>query len=74
MVKAGVVLLVLGGGTLAGYVLYLFFLGLYTKPDAPLIFKVATPVALVGFVLLVAAVIRDRLHARQRERFEGVEH
>ena len=73
MTKAGAVLLVLGGGALAGYALYHLFRLLYTEPDVPLIFKVATPVALVGLVLLMVAVVRDRLRAHRREQFEEME-
>ena len=73
MTKAGAVLLIVGGGALVGYALYHLFRLLYTEPDVPLIVQVATPVALVGFVLLVVAVARDRLRARRRERFEEME-
>lgn len=74
MAKAGAVLLVTGGGAIAGYVLYLLFRLLYTARDVPLVIQVAVPVALVGFVLLVVAVARDRMRARRRERFEEAEH
>ncbi len=74
MAKAGAVLLVLGGGAILGYILYRFLWLLYTAHDVPLIIQVAVPVALVGFVLLVVAVVRDRLRASRRERFEEVEH
>jgi len=73
MVKGGAVLLVLGGGALVVYALYLLFQALYTEPDVPLVIQVATPVALVGLVLLVVAVVRDRIRANRRERFEEVE-
>ncbi len=74
MAKAGAVLLVLGGGTIVGYILYLIFRLLYTEPDVPLVFQVATPLVLVGLILMVMAVARDRLRASRRERFEEVEH
>lgn len=74
MAKAGAILLVLSGGAIAGYVLYLLFRLLYTARDVPLVFQVAVPAALVGLVLLVGAVARDRIRARRRERFEEVEH
>ncbi len=74
MAKAGAVLLVLGGGAIVGYFLYLFLWLLYTAHDVPIVFPVATPVALVGLVLLVVAVVRDRLLASRREHFEEVEH
>ena len=74
MVKGGAVLLVLGGGALAGYALYHLFRVVYTARDVPLIVQVATPVALVGLVLLVVAVVRDRVRARRREHFEEMEH
>ena len=74
MAKVGAALLVLGGGAIVGYILYLVFRLLYTEPDVPLVFQVATPVALVGLILMVVAVARDRLRASRRERFEEVEH
>lgn len=74
MVKAGAILLILGGGALAGYFLYILFRLLYTAHDVPLVFKIATPVALIGLVLLVVAVVRDRLQAHRHEQFEEVEH
>ena len=74
MTKVGAALLILGGGALAGYALYHLFRLLYTEPDVPLVIQVAAPVALVGFVLLVVAVARDRIRARRREQFEEMEH
>ena len=73
MVKAGATLVTVGGGALVGYVLYFIFRTLYTARDVPIIFKVATPIVLVGLVLLVIAAIRDKLKARGREHFEEVE-
>lgn len=66
--------MVLGGGALTGYGAYHVFQALYVETDVPVVLKVATPIALVGCILLLAAVVRDRVRARREERFEGVRH
>ena len=73
MVKAGAVLLVLGAGALVGYVLYTVLRLLYTTENVPLVVQVAVPAVLLGLVLVVAAVIRDRIRARRREDLQEVE-
>jgi len=73
MVKVGAVLLVLGAGALVGYVLYTVLRLLYTSENVPLVVQVAVPAVLLGLVLVVAAVIRDRIRARRREDLQEVE-
>ncbi len=73
MVRAGTVLLLVGAGGLLGYGVYALVLVIYTEPDVPLVVKIASPIALIGVVLLVAAVARERLRVRKSERLQEVE-
>ena len=74
MVKMGAALLAIGGGVLAAYLLYRLLRLLYIEDDVSLIVQIATPVALIGILLLVVAVVWDRLRARRKENFEEVKH
>ena len=74
MVKMGAALLAIGGGVLAAYLLYRLLRLLYIEDDVSLIVQIATPVALIGILLLVVAVVWDRLRAPRKEHFEEVKH
>ena len=74
MVRAGAILVLLGVGALVAYGVYVLLLVLYTGPDVPLVLKLDTPVASLGLILLLVAVMRDRLRVRGREYFEEGEH
>ena len=73
MVKAGTVLIVGSILALLGYAAYFLFRALFLAAGVSLIIRLALPAVFVGFVLLVVAVVRDRLRERRREHFEGVE-
>ncbi|MBI2873028.1 MAG: hypothetical protein HYY00_07575 [Chloroflexi bacterium] len=73
MLRLGAALAIAGVGALAGYVLYYFLRLIYTARDVPLVIKAAVPVALLGVLLVLAALVRERLRSRRKEHFEGVE-
>ena len=74
MVRAGTTPLVVGVGAIVGYWLYVLFGSLYIAGDVPLLVRIAIPVALLGLVLLIAALAWERIRARKRECFEEVEY
>jgi len=74
MIKVGAILMLLGVGALTAYGFYAIVLVLYIEPHVPFVFKLALPAVLLGVVLLIAVIFRDRLRARKQEQFEEVEH
>ncbi len=66
--KAGLALVVVGLGALAGYGLY----AVMGAEDVPLIVRVALSTAAAGLMLVVVAVLVDRLRSRKAEAFEEV--
>lgn len=60
-------LLLMAGGMLAllGYLAYRFF----TIPGVPLVMKVAVPLILAGFLLVLGSVWAERYRASRREDF-----
>ena len=73
MVKVGLASLVIGLGVLIVYGASSMLWAVYSESDVPLVLKVVTPVIVVGLILLLIGVIRDRLRDRGREKFEEVE-
>ena len=72
MAKVGIALFLTGLGILIAYGVYSMALAIYTENDVPLVLKVAYPVITGGLILLLSAVIRDRINARRRENFNEV--
>ena len=72
MAKVGIALFLTGLGILIAYGVYSMALVIYTGNDVPLVLKVAYPVITGGPILLLSAVIRDRIKARRRENFNEV--
>ena len=72
--KAGLVLIVAGIGALMGYGLYVTLTAIVGTEDVPLLIRVALPAAAVGMILVVAAVLVDRLRRRKAETFEEVDY
>jgi hypothetical protein len=73
LVKAGAVLLTIGIAALIGYGLYQLLRVVFSDPEIPLLVQVAVVASLIGLTLLSIAVVRDRLRARRRERFEEMD-
>ncbi len=75
MVKVGTALLLVGITVLAGYAFFLILRALFSAwASVPIILQIGVPAVLAGLGLLMAAVVRDRLRERSRERFNGVKH
>ena len=73
MIKAGIALFLTGLGILIAYGMYSMAWVIYTENGVPLVLKVAYPVIVAGLILLLMAVIRDRLRAKGRDKFKEVE-
>ena len=75
MVKFGAVLLLAGITVLGGYAFFLMLRAVFSAwSGVPVILQIGVPAIFAGFGLLIAAVVRDRLQERGRERFNGVKH
>ena len=74
MVKFGSVLIVGSILALVSYAAYYLIRALFLASGISLVLNLALPAVLLGFALLVAAVVRDRLREHRGEHFEGVEH
>ncbi len=73
MAKAGLALLLIGIGVLILYWAYFVLLAIFSENDVPLVLKLAIPVTIIGMILLLVSVIRDRLRERKEEKFKEVE-
>lgn len=73
MAKAGLALLLIGIGVLILYWAYFVLLAIFSENDVPLVLKLAVPVTIIGMILLLVSVIRDRLRERKEEKFKEVE-
>ena len=71
--KLAFTLMGLGGLTLVGYGFYSLFRFFVSESTIPLAIRVAIPVVIVGFLVLFAVVLWDRIRKRRTEKFEGIE-
>ena len=73
MRKIGGTLLGIGLAILIGWGLYLFF-GL-AFPELPLAVKIGAAAAVIGLIILLASLVRERIKTSKEERkkFKGVE-
>ncbi|MBE0479582.1 MAG: hypothetical protein IBX68_01235 [Dehalococcoidia bacterium] len=67
----GAFLLIAGGVTALGSILYWFVTAIIDF--LPLVLKAAIVAAIVGFVLLMVSLIRERVRASKTEEFKEVE-
>ena len=67
----GVFLLIAGGVTALGLILYWFVTAIIGF--LPLVLKAAIVTAIVGFILLMVSLIRERIRAARTEEFKEVE-
>jgi len=71
MIKLGAALLIVGISIAAGYLIYWFVAEALTSMPGPL--KAAVIAAAIGFLLLLLAVIRDRLKpSKEEDELKGV--
>ena len=68
MKNLGVVLLLGSAGAIVGLILWLVF-----KEPSHLAIRIIVPIVVAGFLIILAAVTRDRLMAIKKERFEEKE-
>lgn len=73
MQAAGFGLLVIGLAGLIGAGVYYALVGLFGSADVPLVIRISIVAVAAGFVVLIAAVIRDRIRESRSERFEEVD-
>jgi ABC-type antimicrobial peptide transport system permease subunit len=73
MNRIGVILLATGVGVLIGWGLYWFFRLAF--PGLPLPLKIGIAAIVVGLIVLLASLIRERrrVSKEDKERFKGVE-
>lgn len=70
MMKMLAWVLVIGGSiVLFGYGTYFSIKDFFSEPDIPIAVKIATPAVIVGVLMLLAAVLKDRLRERKAEVF-----
>lgn len=75
MVRSGAILLLAGITVLGGYAFFLMLRAVFSAwSGVPVILQIGVPAIFAGLGLLIAAVVRDRLQERGRERFNGVKH
>ena len=69
----GYVLAILGAAALVLYAAYYFVVGFLLDPDISLIVRVAVTGIVVGGLLVIASLIRERMRDQRRESFREVE-
>lgn len=69
----GMVLLVIGAGILFVYVGYYCVVGFVLNPEIPLPIRGAITAVILGLLLVLASLIRERYRDMKQERFRGVE-
>ena len=73
MQNIGLGLLLIGLAGMLGVGVYYALEALFASDDMPLVLRLSITAVIVGFVLLVASVIRDRIRESKTERFEEVD-
>lgn len=73
MNRIGGILLAVGFGILMGWALYWFFRLAF--PELPLALKIGIAAVVVGLIVLLASLIRERhrVSREDKDKFEGVE-
>ncbi len=70
----GGILVLAGALVLLGYGVYYFSQEFFGAEDVPLAIQVALPAIVVGVVVLVVAVLLERLRGGKGEEFKGVKY
>ena len=71
--KTGLILVGIGGATLLTYIGYYYVTLFLLNPVIPLIIRLALTAIPLGFLLVLASLVRERLRDKKREDFKGVE-
>lgn len=69
----GMVLLAIGAGILFVYVGYYYIVGFVLNTQIPLVIRVAVTAIVLGVLLVLVSIIRERYRDMKQERFKGVE-
>ncbi len=69
---AGIALLGVGALVVVGYVIYLIIFELILGGEAPLALRIGVPMGLVGLLLLLGSVARERVRQRSKEVEENL--
>ena len=72
-VRLGGLMVLAGALVVLGYGVYYFSKVFFGSHDIPLPVRVAVPAVVVGFLLVMVAVLLERLRSGKREKFEEVE-
>lgn len=69
MQKIAWALVIAGSLVLLGYAGYYSIDAFFGAPDVPIAVKISVPVVVLGVVMLVAIVIKERMAAKSKEDF-----
>ncbi|MEJ2244940.1 MAG: hypothetical protein P8Y80_02460 [Acidobacteriota bacterium] len=64
------ILMSIGSIVILGFFAYMALSRFYSDPDISLLLKVGVSMALLGVIIMVISILRERLFARKRERYE----
>lgn len=64
------ILMSIGSIVILGFFAYMALSWFYSDPNISLLLKVGVSMALLGVIIMVISILRERLFARKRERYE----
>ena len=73
MQTAGLGLLLLGLAGLLGYWVFAVLAVVFADAGIPFFIRLSLSAVIVGFIVLMASVVRDRIRESKTERFEEVD-
>lgn len=73
IVRFGFALLAAAAATLLGYVIYEIVGAMFTSDEIPIAVSIAIATGAVGFIVLILAVLRERIQAIRTEKLDEVE-
>ncbi len=73
MQTAGLGLLLLGLAGLLGYWVFAVLAVVFADTEIPFFIRLSLSAVIVGFIVLMASVVRDRIRESKTERFEEVD-
>ena len=73
-VRFGGLMILAGALVVLGYGVYYFSKAFFVADAIPLPIRVAVPAVVAGFLLVMGAVLLERLRSGKREKFEEVEY
>jgi hypothetical protein len=64
------ILMSVGLIVIIGFSAYMALSRFYSDPDISLLLKAGVSMALLGFIIMIVSILRERLFARKREKYE----